>query len=144
MTGPIRALIALPSPISTNHLYSNVPGVGRVATKRYRAWKKVAKHYLVCQRPLPVFKHPVSIRVMVGELTVGEMDSDNTLKAYLDILKWAEVIKDDNRKWVRKAQAAWVPEMTGAVAVIDVVQNEISAARVIEQLPRNGRELLAV
>ena len=122
------ALLVLPGPISTNALFSNVPGRGRVMSREYKAWKKVAEQTLAAQRPLPRFALPVSVTFYVGERHVGQMDSDNTLKAYIDAIKTAGVIHDDSRRWVRRTAAIWVPAMGGCVARIRVAEMDINAA----------------
>jgi Holliday junction resolvase RusA-like endonuclease len=120
------ALLVLPGPISTNALFSNVPGRGRVMSKEYKAWKRLAEQTLAAQRPLPRFALPVCVTFYVGERHVGQMDSDNTLKAYMDAIKTAGVIHDDSRKWVRRTAAVWVPAMGGCVCRIKVADMDVS------------------
>lgn len=136
------AWIVLPDPISTNGLYNNVAGRGRVMTKEYKAWKATAAKVLMLQRPLPRFALPVEVTFYVGEKGIGGMDSDNTLKAFMDALKGAGVIHDDSRKWVRRCAAVWVPMMTGCVAKIKVAGMGIDAADVRNSVHQNLRVLL--
>jgi Holliday junction resolvase RusA-like endonuclease len=136
------ALVVLPDPISTNNLFGNVPGRGRVMTKAYKEWKKGAARLLLAQRPLPQFALPVEITFYVGEKRIGQMDSDNTLKAYLDALKVAGVIHDDSRKWVRRATAVWVPGLAGCVVRIKVADMDISAASILSVVPERLRGIL--
>lgn len=131
------ALIVLPDPISTNNLYLNVPGRGRVMSKDYTYWKRLAARTLSAQSPLPKFALPVHVIFYVGEKNTGQMDSDNTLKAYMDALKTAGVIHDDSRKWVRRTGAVWVPGMGGCVAKITVAGLDPSAASIRDAVRPN-------
>lgn len=139
---PKHARIAMPSPISTNGLYRNVRGVGRVATTKYTAWKRLAAQYLSAQAPLPRFEAPVTVLIYFGEQGVGGMDADNTEKAYLDALKRAGIIVDDSRKWVRGVAAHWTPGLCGAVVVIETAGDQISLDLAFCGLSTNARELL--
>ena len=132
----------MPSPISTNALYRNVPGVGRVATAKYSRWKRLAAQYLSAQSPLPRFDAPVTVLIYVGEQGVGGMDADNTEKAYLDALKRAGIIVDDSRKWVRGVAAHWTPGLCGAVVVIESASGQINLDLATYGLSVNARELL--
>ena len=136
------ALVVLPDPISTNNLFVNVPGRGRVMSKDYTYWKRLAARTIAAQLPLPKFALPVQITFYVGEKNTGLMDSDNTLKAYLDALKTAGIIHDDNRKWLRRAVAVWVPGMGGCVARITVAGLDPSAQEIRASVRKNLLGLL--
>lgn len=136
------AYLALPSPISTNNLFGNAPGRGRVITKEYTAWRKLASDYLRAQAPLPRFAVPVDIMLFVGERGVGNMDSDNTAKAYIDAMKKAQIIHDDSRKWVRSSQAIWTPDIAGCVAAITPADEAPRIEDVVRYLRPVGRELV--
>lgn len=111
------ARVLLPPPISTNNLFSNVPGRGRIATTDYKAWKVRAAQLLAAQ-PRPRFTVPVFISLMLGEVDVGNMDSDNAAKAAIDALKRAQIIVDDSRRWVRSSRSTWIPGFRGIVAIV--------------------------
>ena len=114
-----KASLRLPEPISTNSLFANVRGRGRVKTAQYNTWGCHAAALLLDQRPLPRFDCPVHITICVGEDGVNaRMDGDNTLKAYLDALVNAGVLADDNRKTVRSVGMEWVEGVKGATAHI--------------------------
>ncbi|WP_333826878.1 RusA family crossover junction endodeoxyribonuclease [Pararhodobacter sp.] len=138
----IKAAITLPAPISTNNLFSNAPGRGRVVTKEYAAWRKQAAQMIAAHAPVPRFTAPVLIALFVGEKGVGNMDSDNTAKAYLDALKKAGVIHDDSRKWVRGSSVAWVPGMAGCVAHIEEAGAPPSANEIIATASKGLRDFL--
>ncbi len=111
------ARVLLPPPISTNNLFSNIPGRGRIATTDYKVWKKLADDMLRIQAR-PRFTVPVFISLMLGEIDVGNMDSDNAAKAAIDCLKRALIIVDDSRRWVRSSRSTWVPGFRGIVAIV--------------------------
>jgi len=134
--------LALPRPISTNSLFANIPGKGRIATTEYKAWKKHAGTLIGLQRATR-FTVPVEVALYVGEKTVGQMDVDNTAKAYLDALTAAGVIQDDSRHWVRSLHVSWIPEMGGCVAQVWAASDAMRAARLVGLIPAGFRTVLA-
>lgn len=110
------AYIKLPRPISTNNLFANVNGRGRIRSAAYNTWRWQVLAARQPQKPLPKFTAPVSVTFFVGEKGVGNMDADNCAKAYLDALKTHGVIPDDSRKWVRAVTVKWMPDGDGCVA----------------------------
>lgn len=134
--------LVLPPPISTNNLFRNVEKVGRVATSDYKAWQRDAAARLQAQRPLPEFIGPVSITIFVGEKGVGQMDSDNTAKAYIDQLVKAKVIRDDKRKWLRSTRVMWTPGLRGAVVEIIPARDPPPSAEILKRVRPNLHELL--
>ena len=58
------AYVILPPPISTNGLFANVAGRGRVVTKEYKTWKAAAANTLLTQKPLPAFVGPVTVTLV--------------------------------------------------------------------------------
>ncbi|WP_127110410.1 RusA family crossover junction endodeoxyribonuclease [Pararhodobacter zhoushanensis] len=138
---PSSACLALPGPISTNNLFCNVPGKGRVHSAKYKTWRASVLDAIRANAS-PRFTLPVAITLYVGEHSVGNMDSDNTLKGYLDAFVRAGVIVDDSRRWVRSATAVWTPAMAGAVAVIELAPLSPVASEIVALVPRGLRELL--
>jgi Holliday junction resolvase RusA-like endonuclease len=94
MTEPFT--LRLPLPPSTNALYRNVRGVGRVKTRKYNTWLNVAASYALVQKPhegFPRFGRDFEVIVLIPAKTRG--DVDNRAKATLDILTAWLIISDD-------------------------------------------------
>lgn len=85
-------MLTLPLPPSTNKLFANVPGKGRIRTKAYKQWRHDAGWELKAQRPTPVAGN-VAVAIHVPQSMRG--DVDNRLKALLDLLVAHHVIEDD-------------------------------------------------
>ncbi len=80
----------IPRPPSTNALYANVPGKGRVKTKRYRDWITAAGWEMRAQGTVNFSCG--SVRMLIEG--VGKMDVDN-VKAIPDLCKAMGIIADD-------------------------------------------------
>ena len=102
--------ITLPLPPSTNHLYANVRGIGRVKTVRYKQWIKAADGYLLAQkRDLTPIAGPVELTVFINPKTRG--DTSNRIKAAEDYLVSRELTDDDIHTWkVSCERTQFVPE----------------------------------
>lgn len=95
----------IPAPPSTNALFKNVRGKGRVKTRDYTDWLMTA---IAAIRRQKVQKVEGRVNILVGvERHSVQADIDNRLKATLDALVKAEIIEDDNR--VSFAGAFWMP-----------------------------------
>jgi Holliday junction resolvase RusA-like endonuclease len=136
------AYIVLPPPISTNALFRNVEKVGRVKSTPYKEWLAVVDQYLRAQPHLPRFLQPVGITLYTGEKDVGNMDSDNVAKAYIDTLKRAGIIKDDSRKYVRSSRAIWVQGMRSCVVEIKPDPPAPSLQAILQRVPKGLHGLL--
>ena len=102
---PSPVTFTLPSPPSTNALFRNVPGKGRVKTAAYSDWVMQAHVALRSQR---VGKVSGRVIVLVGiERHSGQADIDNRLKATLDVLVKAGIVEDD--RFISFAPAFWMP-----------------------------------
>jgi Holliday junction resolvase RusA-like endonuclease len=77
-------------PPSTNSLFANVPGKGRIKTTRYKRWIEMAGKEMLAQGSRPRFDGPVA---MVIEGVTG-IDLDN-VKAIPDLMKHMGVLSDD-------------------------------------------------
>ena len=124
--------INLPPPISTNNLYANVRGKGRVKSQRYNTWEWHATAALQPQKPLPKPNGPVRILYLVGEVGVSPIiDGDNCLKCLTDTLVKHGVIPDDNRATVRAIGMEWIKGKEGVTACISEVPVSIPFEGVI-------------
>ena len=108
----------LPMPPSTNALYANAPGKGRVKTTRYRSWIDEAGWELKRQLvPVPHLSGRVAMRI--GLSTEARIDFDN-IKAIGDLMKRMGLLDDDRQirdlrvhEWsLGKAECVvWLQEM---------------------------------
>lgn len=107
----------LPPPISVNNLFMNVKRApdgaklpkGRFKSKHYRLWQQEACQMLLAQGPRPSLSGPVALIFTLGEQGAPMIDTDNSAKAYIDILVKMRVLPDDNRRVVRHLSITWVP-----------------------------------
>lgn len=96
----------IPAPPTVNTIYRNVPGRGRVKTARYNTWRRAGLNELDAQGAA-LFDQPCIVSLSVPSSKTG--DIDNRIKAALDLLVEAGVLKDDSKKYVREVRAKWVP-----------------------------------
>jgi Holliday junction resolvase RusA-like endonuclease len=78
--------ITLPLPPSTNNLYRNVPGKGRVLNKQGREYKQAARMVAMGARP-PMLRGDVLLCMTVYFPNRRRRDLSNTLKIVEDALK---------------------------------------------------------
>lgn len=105
--------ITVPAPPSTNALFRNVAGRGRVKTAEYKAWLDTAGWRLKAQRPAAV---PGRVVVVIGiERENSCSDIDNRSKALLDLLVSHKIIENDNR--VTAFAMAWASKSAGLARV---------------------------
>ena len=96
----MKLTLHIPRPPSVNALYANVPGKGRVKTKRYRDWIMHAglianpQLYHVRGRNLIPFTGDVGALITVNK---DRCDLPNLEKAPFDFLKTMGVYKDDKQ-----------------------------------------------
>lgn len=89
----------LPVPPSTNNLFINIAGKGRVPSGGYKRWREAAAETL-WQQKIKHFDVPVALTITVEDK--GRRDVDNFAKAICDFLVRHEIIQDDSRKYVRR------------------------------------------
>lgn len=83
-------------PPSTNSLFTNVTGKGRVRTERYRIWANAAGWQVKAQRPEPV-NGSVALDIICKRKDNRRRDLSNFIKALEDLLVTHGVIEDDSR-----------------------------------------------
>lgn len=86
-------------PPSTNSLFANVEGKGRVRSARYRTWSNAAGWDLKAQRVVK-FDGPVYLTIAIGKLP-RNADMSNRVKALEDLLVEHGIIPGDNVEWVK-------------------------------------------
>ena len=87
-----QVIFTVPTPPSTNSLYRNARGRGRVKTERYLTWIAAAVHSV--KWPLDPIDGPVTLGFQVPD--DKRRDLDNFLKGPIDLLVSQGVLKDDN------------------------------------------------
>jgi len=107
------ATFTMPVPPSVNQMFRNVRGKGRVKTEAYEQWRAAAKTSLRLQQVQPIEGRVVAVfGVERGSLAA---DIDNRIKAMLDAIVAAKIIRDDNQ--VTAFAAAWLPAANGLAHV---------------------------
>ena len=92
----------LPMCPSSNGLFLNVPGRGRVISAIYQRWKDAADATLWEQK-LTTFPGRVEVSIMLEDR--GRFDVDNKIKAALDFVVRHAIISDDDKRIVRRITA---------------------------------------
>ncbi|CAO4178991.1 RusA family crossover junction endodeoxyribonuclease [Methylorubrum populi] len=102
---PIMPVVELrfPLPPSTNSLFANVAGRGRIKTPRYRGWRQQAVLAIEIQRPRPGrIAGPCDVVIHLPPFCG---DIDNRIKPCLDVAVAAGILADDGQRYVRNATA---------------------------------------
>lgn len=120
VTTPTTVRISLPMPPSSNNMFVNVRGRGRVRSENYRKWSREAGWTLVAQRP-PKFKVPVKISVEINPPNGRAFDLDNRKKALLDLLVEHQVIPDDSWRWVRDQRICIVEAGAPCTVIVEAI-----------------------
>jgi Holliday junction resolvase RusA-like endonuclease len=103
----------LPAPPSTNGLYRNVSGKGRVRTDRYATWANAAGWQINLQKPGKI-AGKVELDIYVQRQRSGS-DISNRIKAIEDLLVTMGVIDDD--KNVERVSICWA-DVNGCTVTI--------------------------
>lgn len=112
----------LPYPPSTNSLFRNVPGKGRVKTQRYLRWEVEAGWELKRQR-VNAIPGPVHFSMIV-ERKGGRRDLDNTIKPVLDLLVSHQILADDSMKNVPLISVAASETAKGVMVMLTPANEE--------------------
>lgn len=113
-------------PPSTNGLFANVAGKGRVSSERYRSWANAAGWDLKRQR-ITKFPGPVYITIAIGKLSATS-DVSNRVKAVEDLLVEHGVIQGDSIKWVKGVNVYLSPVAFEGVEIAIVEAGEVEVA----------------
>ncbi len=100
-------ILKIPFPPSTNNLYLNMRGRGRVQTPAYRAWIIEAGAELKRQVKPPCFADDDRVVIKIDLDDTRRGDADNRNKAILDALVSAGVIPGDSKKHVKRVSIGW-------------------------------------
>lgn len=119
MMALVEKTFILPFPPSVNAMYANVPRVGRVKTKAYRAWFKLAATQIRLQRGR-LIPGPVEIAIRITRPDNRRRDIDNLSKAVLDLMVAMAIIEDDSR--VVKCTTEWGAKEPTPVAYVTVTK----------------------
>lgn len=112
MTEPLTLVFAMPP--SANSLFRNVPGVGRVKSKRYKAWIAEAGWQIQSQ-PRLAFVGDVELAFRFGPRRPNA-DVSNRTKAGEDLLVRHGIIADDNQ--VVRVTSEWAADVNGCEVTI--------------------------
>ncbi|MDH3740292.1 MAG: RusA family crossover junction endodeoxyribonuclease [Hyphomicrobiales bacterium] len=84
-------------PPSTNNLFINVPGKGRVRSERYKTWRRAAENLYLAQKRgcVAVEGHFRADIVLSSKRRRKNSDADNFIKAALDFLQSMNLIEND-------------------------------------------------
>lgn len=99
--------LSLPAPPSTNNLFANAKGRGRVKTAEYRTWLQSAGlliNFQTAKTRVRAVPSPVHVEVRLGKVNPAR-DADNFLKAVNDLLVHAGVISGDNLTHLHRVTA---------------------------------------
>lgn len=114
MTNSVTLII--PVPMSTNSLYRNVYGKGRVKTGAYSAWIVQAGFQVKAQKPIAI---PGRVKIDLTVKRINGADIDNRIKAVHDLLQSMSIIEND--KFVEEVTARWSDEIDHAVVIVEAV-----------------------
>lgn len=103
-TGPIEIVLQFMPP-STNNLFANIPGKGRVKSAEYNRWL-IHAGMLVHTQCKTRMAERCDITIALEDCH-PTADVSNHIKAVEDLLVKVGVIADDNAKFVRSVRAVW-------------------------------------
>lgn len=96
-------------PPTSNNLFINVNGRGRVPSPKYREWKAIAQLAFARMQPAEVFPVSVHITVCGGKGFRKGSDICNREKGILDAMVEAGVLPDDSWEYVQRVIISYRP-----------------------------------
>lgn len=111
---PAPVAFTLPTPPSTNALFKNVPGKGRVRTGKYDDFIRHAVTSIRSQCVRPVQGNVLAVFGI--ERPNSTSDLDNRLKGLIDAIVKASVLEDD--RFITGLAVSWLPPANGLAHVI--------------------------
>ena len=124
-------VLDLPMPPSTNGLYRNVPGRGRVKTQRLNTWLRAAGHDInrqPCQRIIGDY----SLGIYINPPDRRRRDIDNHIKAISDLLVEHRLVDDDSL--ARSIRAEWCTHLPKGRALVHISQPSTASETEIQNL----------
>lgn len=115
-----EARIVLSMPPSTNNMFVNVAGKGRVKSKEYVSWSRTAAMVIMAQR-VRKFTVPVRIKIEVNNPRGLGFDLDNRIKAIQDALVTSGILIDDSAKWVRGVEICVVESGAECTVIVEAI-----------------------
>lgn len=110
-------------PPSTNNLFANILGKGRVKSKRYRAWLDMCGKEIQLQGKKRIHGH-VSLNIGLVAPDARKRDLSNAIKPIEDLLVSMQVIDDDSL--VRRLSVHWLD--AGMPVTVLIQQHEEALA----------------
>lgn len=114
--------INLPFPPSSNNMFVNAKGKGRIKSKEYDAWRQHALLMINSQKIKPI-KGEVSISIGLVKQTYHRQDCTNRIKAVEDCLVEAGIIQNDDDRYVRRVSVEWLAHGDPCSVLIQPVEH---------------------
>ena len=109
--GPAHYCTPMPRPFSVNKM----KGKSLHNSHSYIQWRNQAMGTVMANGPRPCFTTPVFVHCELGGVNVSEgADTDNPIKAMLDIAVAMSVLPNDTRRIVKEIGASWNAELEGS------------------------------
>jgi Holliday junction resolvase RusA-like endonuclease len=123
-----------PLPPSTNALYINVKGRGRIKSRDYRGWSQSKGWEILTQKPQK-FVVPVHL-IIIAKQPKRQRDGDNLLKPLLDLLVTQQIIPDDSHKYVKGVSFQWTerPLLRGSACVIIISKSAMGGLHLLNEV----------
>lgn len=107
-------------PPSTNNLFVNVRGKGRVKSERYKTWLNAAGWDVLMAKP-KLIQSPVRVTILINRPN-KRSDVDNRVKALLDLLVAQRVLLDDSQ--VHSLTVEWSGAVNGCRVFVEQFRKE--------------------